>query len=131
MTSCFLLLILLGVIFVMVVSMSTGKKTSTEEPFDFKTEPDNYWQGDYLSDPPQSYYWSSVLPPGIFDKQQNFRGFQTNGLSWHLRPGIKRQGYPRNTWYSSSGSYYLMNNDGQRDVNGASTQNGGGVVDWY
>lgn len=62
------------------------------------------------------YYYSNPNPGGSFppDMLSKLRqiepGFEPNGLSYELRPGIKYRDWPANRWFRSSGSYNYMNN---------------------
>jgi hypothetical protein len=124
-----LLLLSLAVLVVIVIIAVT--KQPKGEKFEFKKEKKDWWQQDYMANPPDSYYWTLPQEPGMFSKLYNNRGYASNGLWATLRPGIHRDYYPRSNWYSSDGGYYLMNNDGSADVNGASVEDGGEVVDYY
>lgn len=62
------------------------------------------------------YYYSNPnpggsFPPNMLSKLRQIEpGFEPNGLSYELRPGIKYRDWSANRWFRSSGSYNYMNN---------------------
>lgn len=62
------------------------------------------------------YYYSNPnpggsFPPDMFSKLRQIEpGFEPNGLSYELRPGIKYRDFPSHRWIRNNSDYYYMNN---------------------
>jgi hypothetical protein len=82
-----------------------------------------YWPYYHYSAPYQ-YENGGAWPPGMKSRLYNWQpGFGTSGWSYWMRPGISYNRWPRSRWVKQNGSYYFINNGGQKDRQNDFTDN--------
>lgn len=79
-------------------------------PSDWQPDKTRYWMYNYYAN--EGDPTTTRLPPGLFSRMYYwYPGFNENGYSFHLRPGISEvKKWPRNRWVRHNDNYYYISN---------------------
>lgn len=81
------------------------------ERFKYSPADNDYWLYSHYAN--QDDPSSTRFPPGLFSRLYYwYPGFNVNGYSFHLRPGIHRvTPWPKNRWVRNNDNYYYISNE--------------------